>query len=63
MSSVRDAFIAMRKMNPEVKVLLLSGFGRDHRIREVLDEGALGFIQKPFRPCALSRAVAEVLVQ
>ncbi len=57
----RDAFLAMKKVNPNVKALLLSGFGLDSRIQEVLDKGVLGFLQKPFRMSRLAKAVEEAL--
>ncbi|MBT7162136.1 MAG: response regulator, partial [Victivallales bacterium] len=57
----RDAFLAMREINPDLKTLLLSGFGKDRRIQAILDEGVLGFIQKPFPRDALTERVAEAL--
>jgi len=56
-----DAFRAMRAINSKVKVLLLSGFSLDHRIQAVLDEGALGYLRKPFRYDELGDNVAQVL--
>jgi CheY-like chemotaxis protein len=44
----RDTFIAMREINPDVKAILATGFSLDSRAQEVLDEGALGHIQKPY---------------
>ncbi|MBT7304564.1 MAG: PAS domain-containing protein [Victivallales bacterium] len=57
----RDAFLAMREINPDLKTLLLSGFGKDRRIQAILDEGVLGFIQKPFPRDVLTERVAEAL--
>jgi len=56
-----DTFLAMREINPKVKVLLLSGFSLDSRIQAVLDQGASGYLQKPFRLAELSDKVAKIL--
>jgi|MTBAKSStandDraft_2_1061841.scaffolds.fasta_scaffold00660_38 PAS domain S-box-containing protein len=45
--SGEEAFIRMKKMNPEVKVVLASGFKKDERISRTLKRGAVGFLQKP----------------
>lgn len=42
--SGRDAFRAMREIDPDVRVILASGFVRDR----IDDEGLAGFIGKPF---------------
>ena len=56
-----DAFRAMRAVNPGVKALLLSGYSLDSRIQAVLDEGALDYLQKPFRLAELADKVALAL--
>lgn len=38
----------LQKLNPEVKVLLTSGFAVDESISKALNKGALDFIRKPF---------------
>ena len=58
-----DAFRAMHKVNPGVKVLLLSGYSLDSRIQAVLDEGVLDYLQKPFRLDDLYAKVAQLLAQ
>ena len=45
----RDAFVAMREMNPEVKAILATGYSLTANTQEILDEGALSYIQKPYR--------------
>jgi len=59
--SGRDVFLRLREIDPQVKVLMSSGFRMDERIQEVLDLGAAGFIQKPFGVVELSREVWGVL--
>lgn len=43
-----EVFEAMRQMQPAVSVLIASGYASDGRIRTMLSQGALGYIQKPF---------------
>jgi PAS domain S-box-containing protein len=56
-----EAFISMRKINPQIKALLSSGHSIDGRAQRILDEGALGFIQKPYTQVELLRKVAIAL--
>jgi len=44
----KDAFREMKTINPEIKVILASGYSIDHEAQSILDEGAVGFVQKPF---------------
>lgn len=39
---------AFKKINPDIRVFISSGFSKDGKIDKVLKQGALGFIQKPF---------------
>ena len=45
----RDTFVAMRKIDPDIKAILATGYSLDGNAQEILDEGALFHIQKPFR--------------
>ena len=56
-----EAFDQMREVNPDVPVLIASGFSVEREARRMLDEGAAGFIQKPFGRAELSQKVAQVL--
>jgi len=57
----KETNIKLRTINPEVKVLLSSGYSQDGTATEILNEGALGFIQKPFTIQELSIAISEAL--
>lgn len=37
-------------MNPQVKVLMTSGYSSSHKVEELIQSGAAGFISKPYRP-------------
>ena len=43
-----ETFDRMKEIDPDVKVLLSSGYGIDGQAQEILDRGCDGFIQKPF---------------
>ena len=45
----KECFIRLHDIDPEVKVILATGFSRDGRVQELLDLGVKGFLQKPFR--------------
>ena len=51
----------LKEINPDVKVLLSSGYSIDGQAREILQRGCNGFIQKPFSMNELSKKLREVL--
>jgi DNA-binding NtrC family response regulator len=51
----------MKRINPGIRAILSSGYGFNGKASELLDEGMLGFIQKPYRISELSVAVAKAL--
>ena len=59
--SGRDAFAAMKAINPNVKVVVSSGYSMKGEAQAVLDEGAIGFLQKPFRKADLVNKVIKSL--
>ncbi|RJX20207.1 MAG: PAS domain S-box protein [Desulfobulbus sp.] len=59
--SGREAYIALKEINPEVRVVLSSGFRQDARMDEVMALGASAFLQKPYTIENLSRVIRETL--
>jgi len=59
----RDAFLAMRAINPRIRALVSSGFGLNGKAQSILDEGGLAFLGKPYRRAELARAVAAALAR
>jgi two-component system cell cycle sensor histidine kinase/response regulator CckA len=59
--SGRDTYDKLKTMNPEVKVLLSSGYGINGQAAEFLERGCDGFIQKPFDIKEVSHKVREIL--
>ena len=56
-----EAFDRMKEMNPDIKVLLSSGYSMDGQAAEIINRGCKGFIQKPFSMEQLSQKIREIL--
>jgi CheY-like chemotaxis protein len=51
----------LQLVNPEVKVLLTSGYNEVEAVQRFAGKGLAGFIQKPYTAAALAEKVKEVL--
>ncbi|NLF95796.1 MAG: response regulator [Candidatus Riflebacteria bacterium] len=56
-----ETFEAMRAINPNVKILLASGFSINGAASRLLKAGAAGFLQKPYQIEELSQKLHEIL--
>jgi len=56
-----ETYDRMKDINPNVKVLLSSGYSIDGQATEILNRGCDGFIQKPFSMKGLSGQIREIL--
>ena len=56
-----DAFIAMRGINAGIRAMLATGYSLDDNAQEILHEGALSYIQKPFQMHELFVQVEQAL--
>ena len=57
-----EVFRVLRKIKPDVKVLVCSGYSRNGKAGRILTEGANGFLQKPFGSEQLVRAVSSLML-
>ncbi|MCP4726651.1 MAG: response regulator, partial [bacterium] len=57
----KEIYFELKKFNPDARVLLLSGYSQHGTAQELLNDGALGFIQKPFKIQELSETISEVM--
>ncbi len=57
----RDCFEAMRKHNPDVLVVLSSGFSKVEDLQEMKDHGLVGLVRKPYSSSTLSQTIHEAL--
>ncbi len=56
-----ELFDALKDINPDVRILLSSGYSIDGKAREIMNKGCNGFIQKPFKLDDLSQKIREIL--
>jgi CheY-like chemotaxis protein len=56
-----EVFDRLKEINPEIKVLLVSGYSIDGEATKILERGCNGFIQKPFDMKQLSEAIRTIL--
>jgi PAS domain S-box-containing protein len=59
--SGKEAYERLKKINPDVKVLLSSGYSIEGQATEIVSRGCDGFIQKPFGMKEMSEKVSEIL--
>lgn len=57
----KETYEKLKEINPDIKVIFCSGYGRDHKIYEELRNGNLHCISKPFKVDELVRKVQQVL--
>jgi PAS domain S-box-containing protein len=56
-----ETFNRLCQIQPEVKVILTSGYSINGQAKEIIDRGCRGFLQKPFHLEKLSRMLREIL--
>jgi len=52
---------ALKTINPDVKVILSSGYSLQGEVQKVMEMGCIGFIQKPYNFISLSREVNRAM--
>ena len=56
-----ETYDKLKEINPDIKVLLSSGYSVDGQAKDILERGCDGFIQKPYNAGKLSKKIWEVL--
>jgi len=56
-----ETFDRLRALDPDIRVILSSGYSIDGEAREILNRGCRGFLNKPYTLQALSGKIREVL--
>ncbi|HUK82981.1 MAG TPA: response regulator [Verrucomicrobiae bacterium] len=56
-----ELFARMKEINPDVRVIVSSGYSHDQEGQRMLKHGCLGFLQKPYNTDALCQAIRSVL--
>ncbi len=56
-----ETFNRLKEINPEIRVLLSSGYGLDDKVQAIMDRGCKAFLQKPFKIEELSQKLRTIL--
>jgi two-component system, cell cycle sensor histidine kinase and response regulator CckA len=56
-----ETFAALREIDPNVPVLIMSGYSQDGDAQSLIDAGAAGFLQKPFNMTQLAAHLRRAL--
>jgi CheY-like chemotaxis protein len=56
-----ETYRVLKNINPQIKVILSSGYSMNGEASKILASGYNGFIQKPFNIMNLSKKIREVL--
>jgi DNA-binding response OmpR family regulator len=56
-----DLFEGLKAIEPQVNTLVLSGFGSEEDIHDMMNRGCGGFIMKPYDIEQLSQRIREIL--
>ena len=56
-----ETFLKLKAIDPNVKVLLSSGFVNEKAVEDLLAQGACGFLPKPHRLPVVAKAIRDVL--
>ncbi|MGQ0612928.1 MAG: hybrid sensor histidine kinase/response regulator [Planctomycetaceae bacterium] len=57
----RECFRALKEIDPQVRAVLATGYGRSEAAQIVRDDGIQGLVQKPYVAAQLGQAVAAAL--
>lgn len=56
-----NTYKQLKKINPNIKVIVSSGMGKDSAVREILNDWPNGFLSKPFKFDEFSKSVDNIL--
>jgi CheY-like chemotaxis protein len=56
-----ETFLELKRVKPDVRVVLASGFGEEDIQRRFAGKGLAGFFEKPYAPAELRKMMKEVL--
>jgi len=57
----KETFELLRKINPQIPIILSSGYSITDQASKIMDQGCSAFIQKPFSTSDLSKKLRDVL--
>jgi CheY-like chemotaxis protein len=56
----REAFLAMHRIDPDVPVLICTGFGENEEVQTLRSLGAVGMLAKPYRIADLAESLGRL---
>jgi PAS domain S-box-containing protein len=56
-----ETFLQLKRLNSNIKAILSTGYSQNGQAQEILDNGARGFLQKPYQVNALLSKIRSVL--
>ena len=56
-----STFFQLKACDPDVKVLLISGYVSEKEVNDMLNQGALGFLSKPCRIPTIAKEIRRIL--
>jgi signal transduction histidine kinase len=56
-----ETFDRLRQINPDIKVLLSTGYSIEGQAADIVNRGCAGFIQKPFNMAELTKKIMEII--
>ncbi len=57
----KEIFEELKKINPQVNVLISSGYTIENKAQAIIDQGAKGFIEKPFTQVNIANAISKII--
>lgn len=57
----RECFQKLRKIDPLINVLIVSGFSRDNELEQMQKEAEFHYVNKPYDIVTLSKTISEIL--
>jgi two-component system, cell cycle sensor histidine kinase and response regulator CckA len=57
-----ETFDRLKQIDPDVRVLLSSGYSLEGQAKDILNRGCLGFIQKPYKIEELDKKIQDILL-
>lgn len=56
-----QAFVQLKEIDPEVNVLLSSGYVSEEEVQDLMKSGARGFLAKPHRVATVAKEIRRIL--
>lgn len=55
-----ECFVQLKRLIPDIKVILCTGYDRNHAVQELLDQGVVAFLQKPYELDQIAKVCKEL---